>query len=338
MLAQKGSSSVKPALSLLEKLTVAFERRSSLFLSGDPFRAFHRESDGQAGLWVDHFHSLVIIHLEEQYSSFVPVLRSSAEDVARLFQVDNVYVRLHLQKQSYPRENDLIVLTKGENPSDEFEICEKDVRFLLRPRSQVNGGFFVDARGLRARVRSQSSNARVLNTFAFTGSIGLAALAGGASEVTQVDISKGILRWAKENYELNPSLFGEQRMKFIVEDSRSYLAREERRIQAGKVPYDIVILDPPTFGNSAGKSFRLVSEYRDLIGQGMRVLKEDGDLFFSCNCTQLTLRELKRAVRDVATELGRNVTDLEVITPPEEDFGLFVDSQPDVRGVHVELA
>jgi len=338
VLAQKGSISVKPALSLLEKLAVAFEQRSSLFVSGDPFRAFHRESDGQAGLWVDHFHSLVIIHLEEQYSSFVPVLRSIAEDVAQLFQVANVYVRLHPRKRSKPREDNLIVLTKEENPGDEFEIREQDIRFLLRPRSQVNGGFFVDARGLRSQVRSQSRNARVLNTFAFTGSIGLAALAGGASEVTQVDISKGILRWAKENYELNASLFGEQRMKFIIEDSRSYLAREERRIQSGKAPYDIVILDPPTFGNSAGKPFRLVSEYHDLIGQGMRVLKEDGNLFFSCNCTQIALRELKRAVRDVATKLGRNVTALNVITPPEEDFGLFIDRQPDVRGVHVILA
>jgi len=127
-------------------------------------------------------------------------------------------------------------------------------------------------------------------------------------------------------------------MKLIGEDSRSYLAREERRIKAGKAPFDVVILDPPTFGNSGGKPFRLVSEYRDLLGQGIRVLKEDGDLFFSCNCTQITLRELKRAVQDVATQLGRKVAELGVITPPEEDFGLFVDSRPDVRGVHVTLA
>ena len=338
MFAREGLVSVNPSDQLMEKLSVALERRSSLILAEEPFRAFHRESDGQAGLWIDHFHSLAIIHLEEQHSALLPTLRRLADEVAHLLQVKTLYLRLHRRKGSAPREDDLIVLTNSEDARGEYEICEQDIRYLIRPRTQVNGGFFVDARGLRTVVRSQSRNARVLNTFAFTGSIGLAALAGGASEVTQVDISKGILRWAKENYELNSSLCEEQRMKFIVEDSRSYLAREERRIQAGKVPFDIVILDPPTFGNSAGKPFRLVSEYRDLIGQGMRVLKEGGDLFFSSNCTQIALRELKRAVQDVATELGRKVSALEVITPPEEDFGLFVDNRPDVRGVHVTLA
>ncbi|MGA1191495.1 MAG: class I SAM-dependent methyltransferase, partial [Bdellovibrionota bacterium] len=305
---------MKPSLPLIEKLCTAFERRSTLFLAGEPFRAFHRELDGQAGLWIDHFHSVVIIHIEDQYMSLVPTLRRSAEDVAQLFQVRMVYVRLHHRKRDNSREEDVFVLTKTENAGEEFQICEQDIRYLIRPRIQVNGGFFVDAKGLRALVRAQSRNARVLNTFAFTGSIGLAALAGGASEVTQIDISKGILRWAKENYELNPSLCGDQRMKFIVEDSRSYLAREERRIKAGKAAFDIVILDPPTFGNSGGKPFRLVSAYRDLIRQGAQVLREDGDLFFSCNCTQITLRELEVAVTDVATALSRKVMKLEAIT------------------------
>ncbi|MGA1192633.1 MAG: hypothetical protein ACO3XO_10180, partial [Bdellovibrionota bacterium] len=63
-----------------------------------------------------------------------------------------------------------------------------------------------------------------------------------------------------------------------------------------------------------------------------------GDLFFSCKCTHITLSELVGAVTDVATELSRKVMKLEAITPPQEDFGLFVDSQPDVRGVHVTLS
>lgn len=68
------------------------------------------------------------------------------------------------------------------------------------------GGLFLDMQSVREYLAVSSSGFRVLNLFCFTGSLGVAALAGGAREVVQVDVSKMALTWAKENFELNSQL------------------------------------------------------------------------------------------------------------------------------------
>ena len=55
----------------------------------------------------------------------------------------------------------------------------------------------------RRNIGRFTAGRRVLNTFAYTGALSVAAARAGASAVTSVDLSGGVLAWARENFRLS---------------------------------------------------------------------------------------------------------------------------------------
>jgi len=98
---------------------------------------------------------------------------------------------------------------------------------------------------LDARVRAAGGQPRVLNLFGYTGVASLVCAAAGAA-VTHVDASKKAIAWARENAEL--SGLGGRPVRWICEDARKYVQREERRGSR----YEGIILDPPKYGRGPG--------------------------------------------------------------------------------------
>ena len=69
------------------------------------------------------------------------------------------------------------------------EIIEHGVKYPVDLMLNQDNSFYGDTRNLRRFLLENSSGKRVLNTFAYTGSLGVAALAGGAETVIQCDLS-----------------------------------------------------------------------------------------------------------------------------------------------------
>src|SRR5690606_17121779 len=129
-------------------------------------------------------------------------------------------------------------------------VREGDLAFRVEPRHPRNVGLFLDTRGLRASLAAGCAGERVLNLFCYTGSLGFAALAGGARDVVQVDVSARYLDWGRDNLALNG--LPADRCAFKAMDSERYLdwaLRKDRR-------FDRIILDPPVFSRFDGKVFR----------------------------------------------------------------------------------
>lgn len=100
---------------------------------------------------------------------------------------------------------------------------------------------------------------RLLNLFAYSGGVTVAAARAGA-EVCHLDASKGMVAWAKENAALN----GLQKapIRWIVDDVSKFLRREQRRGNR----YDAIVLDPPTFGRgSQGEVFKIEEQIVPLL-------------------------------------------------------------------------
>lgn len=90
-----------------------------------------------------------------------------------------------------------------------------------------------------------------LNLFAYSGGSTMASSLGGA-EVCHLDASKGMVQWARENAALNG--LKDKPIRWIVDDAHKFMAREARRNRK----YDVVILDPPTFGRGAnGEMYKI---------------------------------------------------------------------------------
>lgn len=113
-------------------------------------------------------------------------------------------------------------------------------------------------------LQSQITNApvkapKVLSLFGYTGTASLVAAAAGA-QVTHVDASKPALMWARHNQVL--SKVAPDAVRWILDDATKFVQKEIRR---GK-QYDIIILDPPSFGRGpTGELWKVETHLRPLL-------------------------------------------------------------------------
>ena len=159
--------------------------------------------------------------------------------------------------------------------NNRFVVHEGEMDFYINPYDYLDTGLFLDHRPLRQIILNSSNNKNVLNLFAYTGSISVAAATGGGV-VTTVDMSNTYINWAKDNFRLNDLTISQH--NFIRENVFDFLRQS-------KGLYDIIILDPPSFSNSKKMqgSFDVQRDHAGLIHMCMKSLKKRGTLYFSNN-------------------------------------------------------
>ncbi len=158
-------------------------------------------------------------------------------------------------------------------------------RFAVNLDDYLDTGLFLDHRLTRARVASEAAGTRFLNLFCYTGAFTVYAAAAGARQTVSVDLSARYLDWAEKNLALNE--LGGRRHRLVRADVLEYLRRPV------EIPFDLVVLDPPTFSNS--KSMRSVLDLRrdhgELIRRTLALLRPGGVLYFSTNARRFRLDE-----------------------------------------------
>jgi len=92
---------------------------------------------------------------------------------------------------------------------------------------------------VRKWLTNNSEGRRVLNLFSFTGSLGIAALKGGAKAAIHLDKSKDLLPRIQKSYEKNALDIGTR--SFIQGDIYKHLPKAIKNGQK----FDGIILDPP---------------------------------------------------------------------------------------------
>ncbi len=185
------------------------------------------------------------------------------------------------------------ILHSGSQPAQWIE--EHEVRYALDLRINQDAGFYLDTRNLRKWIREKSSGLQVLNTFAYTGSLGVAALAGGARQVLQMDLNRRFLEMSHKSASLNGIL--PTRSKLLAEDFFVGVAHLKR---SGRL-FDLVFLDPPYFSvtekgrvDQAGESHRLINKVRPLVKDGGRIVAVNNSLFLEGKAYLAALQELAR--------------------------------------------
>lgn len=149
--------------------------------------------------------------------------------------------------------------------SDEVYAGEWGLKYKLNLLSSRNIGYFGDMKNARAFVKKNAKDKKVLNLFSYTCAFSIAALAGGATSVVNVDMSKGALSIGRINHHLNE--FSTKNVKFMP---YNILKSWNRIKKAG--PYDMIIIDPPTFQKG---SFIATNDY-DKIVKKLHTLAHEG--------------------------------------------------------------
>lgn len=165
------------------------------------------------------------------------------------------------------------------------------VEFQIAPTEFGHLGLFPEHGDLWESMRPLIlKGSRILNLFAYSGGVTLAAAQQGA-DVCHLDASKGMVDWARENAKLNH--LEKASIRWIVDDAIKFLNREKKR---GSF-YDGIILDPPTFGRgSKGEVFKIERDIMTLLQHCSELLSKTAlFVIFSCHTpgfTPLGLRHL----------------------------------------------
>lgn len=171
------------------------------------------------------------------------------------------------------------------------------------------------------KIRNAKRNIKVLNLFAYTGAATMAASSAGASLVVQVDASKGMTEWAKENMKLCG--LENNKIRFIVDDCLKFVEREARRGNK----YDAIIMDPPSYGRGPNGEVWKFEQNLDVLINACTKILSDKPLFFLINAYTTGISNtvlyniLKTSLEPVyggkvsSGEIGLPITENDLILP-----------------------
>lgn len=199
----------------------------------------------------------------------------------------------------------------GEVPEEQFLVTEEGMRAWIRFKGVRHPGLFLDHLPLRRWLRERARGWRVLNTFAYTGSLSVAAGLGGASHVTTLDLSKATVAWAEENWKLNG--LEADRARFIGGDVFEWLPRLKRE----GVRMDCVILDPPSYSRGKKGDFSTARDLKKLHAMAFDLLEDDGVLATSINSANVSWSKFEAEVLAAAREKGRKLEILGRVDLPD---------------------
>ena len=300
----------------LRRIEQAWQLRQRLMQQANTnaCRLIAAESDGLPGVTIDLYNNLAVLQLlsagaDKHRSKIVWALQKLLPDVA-IFERSDVDVR------SKEGLEPLIQPLHGDIP-DEVEIVEHGVKILVNPHTGHKTGFYLDQRENRLAASRYADQASVLNCFSYTGTFACYALNGGASHVTNVDVSQPALDMASRHIELNG--FAPERCSQVKGDVFEVLRNYHNQQQQ----FDMVILDPPKFVDSKASLKRACRGYKDINMYGIHAVKPGG-ILLTFSCSGLMEQSLfQKIVADAALDAGRQVQILEHLSQaPDHPVGL----------------
>jgi 23S rRNA (cytosine1962-C5)-methyltransferase len=297
------------------------------------FRIANGGGDGLPGVAVDVYGDHLVVSLS---SPEAEAAREAILDAAARLGAAGVYLKVR------PKDSSRVVDTRreelaprdavrGTSAPEAFTVHELGLPFEVRLGDGLSTGVFLDQRENRRRVREASKGLRVLNLFAYTGPFTVAAVLGGARASSTVDVSRGVLAWARRNLD---AVGADAAAHETVEaDAIGWLDAAAKRGER----YDLAVLDPPSFATTKSSRFSAESDYRPLAARVLRVLGPGGRLVACTNHRGIARLKLRRLLHEAAREAGREVAQMKDLPDPV-DFPAEPGAECHLKSVLVTLA
>jgi 23S rRNA (cytosine1962-C5)-methyltransferase len=297
----------KLIISLLEKATAA---REPLFDAGHrtALRLFNGFSEGCPDLVVDIYATTAVVHnYAERPEQGLALIHAAQAFLQERFS----WLRAGIVKtrNSPSAEEKRGKLLFGETP--DRKVKEHGVWYALDLCMNRDASLYLDTRNLRQWALQHLRGKTVLNTFAYTGSLGVAACAGGARRVVQLDLSRPFLNLAKTSCTLNG--FPINKADFIAGDFWSQVNRLKR---AGE-RFDCVLVDPPFFSATPKGALDLNTDSARLINKVRPLINDRGWLVSINNALYVSGKEYLETLETLCADGYLKIAEL---IPVPEDF------------------
>ncbi len=276
----------------VEKIAQAYALRQPLLATDtNSYRFISGENDGMPGLIADVYDQVLVLKL---YSGiWFPYLSEILPALVDASGCKTVVLRLSRKLSEKRKAGDLVdgEVIYGVLEQEVVIFREHGLRFAANVVHGHKTGYFLDHRNNRKKIGQLSNDKTVLDVFAYAGGFSVHALAGGAQEVTSIDISSNALKMAQKNAELN-SHQGIHHTKTV--DAFAELEAMEREGQS----FDVVVIDPPSFAKKASEIEGAKEQYRRLANLGARLVSPNGLLFLASCSSRVSADEFFELCED----------------------------------------
>lgn len=304
----------------------------------DAYRLFHGSVEGYPGLTIDRYGELLLVQcfhsplapealtsLDKFYAQRLPGLTQIYNDRSRAnSRIGNPLPPDQLEAAMLPRQ-----------------MHEMGIAYRIAGRhAGQDPWLFLDLRAVRRRLMQEAAGKSLLNLFAYTCGVGIAAAKAGARFVVNVDFADSSLQVGKENARINELPV---RPRFVKCDAfcamRQYAGIGQPVRVRGKVmppfpkleaqTFDMVILDPPRHAKSPFGVVDLVNDYASVFKPALLCTSAGGTLICTNNVADVKREVWLDQLQRSAAKAGRPVREMEWITP-EADFPSS-DGQPPLK-------
>jgi len=292
------------------------------------YRLFHGSVDGEAGLSVDRYGDVLLV--QSFHRPLVPDQLAAIEAFyADAFSGLPVFYNERSQANSRIANALLPEQIAAAHAPRQFQEMGVNYRFKVRHAGQ-DPWLFLDLRAGRRRVMQEIAGKSLLNLFAYTCGVGIAAAKAGARHVVNVDFSEASLSIGKENARLNALPI---RLRFVKSDVFAALRQlsgqgQAERVRGKRMPpfpklephsFDVVFLDPPRYAKSPFGVVDLVNDYAALFKPALLCTAEGGTLICCNNVAEVSRADWLDLLERSARKAGRGIREVEWMAP-EADF------------------
>jgi 23S rRNA (cytosine1962-C5)-methyltransferase len=320
------------AVFIEQRVARAIEARRSMGLleSAGACRVVFAESDGLPGLVVDRYGDYLVCQFLATSSEFWRAAVIAA--LEKLLTPRGIYER---SEGSARRKEGLASrrgVLSGAGPPARVELLVDGLRELVDIVGGQKTGAYLDQRENRRRVAAYAQNASVLDVYAHSGAFALHCLRDGANAATLVDSSAPALQTARAQAELNGL---DARCTYIEAD----VGAELRRLRAAGESFDLVILDPPKFVQTAEQIHSGSRGYKDINRLGLELVRHGGVLAtFSCS-GHVDAALFQKIVAGAAVDAGRDAQILERLSqPPDHAVGIHFPEAEYLKGLVLRVS
>ena len=190
------------------------------------------------------------------------------------------YETLVLQRRYLPKAPNEIL--KGKTLENDLIAIENGLKYNISFLNK-NIGIFPDMKLGREYIKNISKDKNILNLFSYTCAFSVSAIEGEAKLVVNVDMAKGALTIGRKNHHLNNH--DTKKVKFLPYNILKSWSRIKK-----DAPYDIIIIDPPSFQKG---SFAASADYVKIVKRLNQLASKECIVLSCLNAPELDTNFIK---------------------------------------------
>ena len=252
--------------SKVDRVRAAWRRRVGFhsLSETDAYRVLHGYSEGAPGWNIERFASAAVVTHPETERDWLEGITNALTEL-------DVFSTIVTKARDTRGATTDVAIARGEPVPARTSCREHGLCFEIDLLAPQNAGLYLDGRPARRFLLDHARERRVLNLFAHTGSLGVAAAVGGARRVVHVETQRRKREIIRRNHEANGVPIDPRDVS--GEDAYRML----RHAASSGNEFDGVVLDPPPIAaRRGGRSRPRAQDFDTLIPLASQVVAPEG--------------------------------------------------------------